>query len=248
MEKGMCSHARHTTSVNSPPNKIDICIVGTNRFSNEVLADILTSKFGFSCNFQRDIDITDTHHDRHPEKNLVFLLDCASMGSSTICDGQCRGKDFGKSNAMCICFNVSPEKPLEKSALCKGIRGIIHYNQPITHFEKAVHTVLSGELWFSRNIMEQRFLEPSPPPAPHKIEGTVLTRREIEILTLLSWGMSNMDIANKLFISQHTVKTHIYNLFKKIDVPNRFKATQWLTSNQHTLPCPSSGAIHPIRD
>ena len=51
--------------------------------------------------------------------------------------------------------------------------------------------------------------------------------REIEILGLISTGATNADIADKLIISQHTVKTHIYNIFQKIGVPNRLQAALW---------------------
>jgi DNA-binding NarL/FixJ family response regulator len=42
-----------------------------------------------------------------------------------------------------------------------------------------------------------------------------LTKRELEIINLIDKGFSNKDISNKLFISSHTVKTHIMNIFKK---------------------------------
>jgi len=58
-----------------------------------------------------------------------------------------------------------------------------------------------------------------------------LTPREIEILSLVAIGAKNEEIAEKLFISSNTVKTHIYNIFKKIDVPNRLQAALWAAKN-----------------
>lgn len=40
-------------------------------------------------------------------------------------------------------------------------------------------------------------------------------------------GASNIDIANALFVSENTVKTHLYNVFKKINVKNRLQAMMW---------------------
>ncbi|MFS0726833.1 response regulator [Paenibacillus sp. 1P07SE] len=51
-----------------------------------------------------------------------------------------------------------------------------------------------------------------------------LTRREVEVLRLISEGLSNKEIAQRLFIIEGTVKNHIANLFGKLDVKNRVQA------------------------
>jgi NarL family two-component system response regulator LiaR len=53
-----------------------------------------------------------------------------------------------------------------------------------------------------------------------------LSRRELEILSLLAQGLSNQEIATKLFVSLSTVKTHIQNLFEKLDVKRRLQAVE----------------------
>ncbi len=51
-----------------------------------------------------------------------------------------------------------------------------------------------------------------------------LTEREYEVLCLLHEGLSNKEVANKLFISENTVKTHVSNLFVKLDARRRTQA------------------------
>ena len=60
----------------------------------------------------------------------------------------------------------------------------------------------------------------APPP------NTVLTRREIEILPLLAQGLSNRKIAARLCIAPVTVKTHLQNIYKKLNTRNRFEAVK----------------------
>ena len=59
----------------------------------------------------------------------------------------------------------------------------------------------------------------------------VLTPREIEILSVLASGVKNEEIASKLYISPHTVKTHLYAIYRKINVSNRLQAVLWASEN-----------------
>ena len=58
-----------------------------------------------------------------------------------------------------------------------------------------------------------------------------LTQRQIQILALIAVGATNDDISDKLCISPHTVKNHLYRIFKKINVPNRVQAALWAAGN-----------------
>ena len=60
-----------------------------------------------------------------------------------------------------------------------------------------------------------------------KVSSNGLTKREKEILDKIASGNSNKDIADELYISLHTVKMHIYNIFRKIDVSSRTQAALW---------------------
>ena len=64
-----------------------------------------------------------------------------------------------------------------------------------------------------------------------KKDASVLTKREVEILKMVAIGAKNEVIADDLCISPNTVKTHIYNIFKKINVPNRLQAALWVAKN-----------------
>jgi DNA-binding NarL/FixJ family response regulator len=62
------------------------------------------------------------------------------------------------------------------------------------------------------------------PPSP---ERGPLTRRELEILALAAQGDSNATIGRKLWVTQQTVKFHLSNIYRKLEVSNRTEAARW---------------------
>jgi DNA-binding CsgD family transcriptional regulator len=58
-----------------------------------------------------------------------------------------------------------------------------------------------------------------------------LTRRELEILTLVAEGRSNSQVAQVLWVTEQTVKFHLSNIYRKLDVSNRTEASRWAMVN-----------------
>jgi DNA-binding NarL/FixJ family response regulator len=104
-----------------------------------------------------------------------------------------------------------------RSALKAGARGFIPKN--VTHEELtfAIQSILKGQTYLSPSITSSLVTKPG-------VDGQltnplqVLTKREVEILTLLSQGKRNRDIAKMLHISIRTVDTHRSNILKKLKV------------------------------
>jgi NarL family two-component system response regulator LiaR len=72
------------------------------------------------------------------------------------------------------------------------------------------------------NVPQPAFSEPDQ----QEIEKRGISARELEVLQLIANGLSNQEIADKLFVSLNTVKTHTSNLFIKLDVSRRTQAIQ----------------------
>ncbi len=65
------------------------------------------------------------------------------------------------------------------------------------------------------------------PAGPKSVSVDVLTERELSILRLVAEGLSNLDIANRLFVTEQTVKFHLSNIYRKLGVANRTEATRY---------------------
>lgn len=110
------------------------------------------------------------------------------------------------------------------------IKGIFHKDDDRTLLVKGIRSICGGHFWFSREHLNH-LANKRKAPRSSKSESFSLTSRELEILQYITEGMSNQDIADRLFLSPHTIKTHIYNLYKKIDVKSRLQAIQWASEH-----------------
>lgn len=110
--------------------------------------------------------------------------------------------------------------------LNRGIHGCLSRKATSKDLIKAIYKVNSGELWPGRKTISKlaNVVYNSP-----MIKAKKLSRREEEIAMLISQGLSNKEIAQKLCISEKTVKYHITSIFKKMEVKSRLKiALQFL--------------------
>jgi len=92
----------------------------------------------------------------------------------------------------------------------------------------AVRSVGRGGTWLQREMTGKLFEEFTRlARARREAPDRLLTAREVEVLSLLAQGHRNAQIADKLFISERTVKVHITNLFRKLGLSDRVQATRY---------------------
>lgn len=93
-----------------------------------------------------------------------------------------------------------------------GAKGYLLKNSSLTEIDKALQAVLAGkEYWLGKDSIRESIHEHNQP---------MLTRREIEVLKLIAEGLTNQEIADKLFVSASTVDSHRKNLISKLLAKN----------------------------
>ena len=110
------------------------------------------------------------------------------------------------------------------------INGVFYSMEDQERVVNGLQGVLRGECYFTQKLASY-LITHSGNYRYNSTESALLTHREKEILNKLRIGASNNEIARSLFISENTVKTHLYNLFKKIAVKNRTQAVSWANDN-----------------
>lgn len=109
-----------------------------------------------------------------------------------------------------------------------GVDGYVLKDSELAVLRKAIFTVYEGNTFIQPSLaplLKQNLEEENV----GNEEG--LTKREMEVLQLIAEGMYNKEIANALVISEKTVKNHVSNIFKKIDVSDRTQAAVYAIRN-----------------
>jgi DNA-binding NarL/FixJ family response regulator len=118
-------------------------------------------------------------------------------------------------DAAILIFTAYSERSLLSRGLESGAKGYILKEAPHETLLRAIEKVAGGETYVDPALMPAFFT---------KDREDMLTGREREILKLLADGMSNADVAGRLFISQETVKSHVRHILAKLEADTRTHA------------------------
>jgi DNA-binding NarL/FixJ family response regulator len=124
------------------------------------------------------------------------------------------------------------------AALEAGARGYLTKDATAAEIQRAIQTVYAGEALLDPSVQRrliERALAPSSTPsaaaAPSGAYPDGLTQREAEVLREIAAGLSNREIAERLVISEATVKTHVNNIFSKANLRDRAQAVVYALHN-----------------
>ena len=213
-----------------------IYVIGEKNLHNELLTSYLSQEFKVPC-------VLDTEIERVQRDNKLDEVDKKLVLFDTW--GKNLNRLFLEFNGVMkqlfpyiflTLFNLEYDTGFEIEAIRYGIKGFFYIHDSLELFVKGVQSMLNGELWVSRELLTECImgeLKPSPPSGLRagNHSPNILSRREMEILGMVAVGAKNREIANKLCISPHTVKTHLYNIYKKIHVGDRLQAVLWAAKN-----------------
>lgn len=135
-----------------------------------------------------------------------------------------------KLNIKVLILTVHNEVEYLLKAVDIGVDGYLLKDSESAELKKAINAVLNGESYIQHSLipaLNSRLIARDI----DKDRINALTKRELEVLIQVSNGMFNKEIATFLNISERTVKNHISNIFKKIDVSDRTQAAVFAIKN-----------------
>lgn len=125
-----------------------------------------------------------------------------------------------------LVFDMRVDPQLTVKALRAGASGLIHAGMRPEEIVRAVRLASAGEIVVSQTTVSKELLENVVSENPPDLGA--LTPRQREILELVSEGLSNAQIAERLFLTESTIKQHLYAAYKLLDVRNRIQAAKLL--------------------
>jgi DNA-binding NarL/FixJ family response regulator len=206
--------------------KARVYVIGPRSLQNELLSYVLEKEIGTKIHI---VDQLSSLPAADGSQMRMLLIDAARMAPRRVFL-ELKNSDLGDSYLASL-FNLKHGLGIELEALRHRVRGFFYENESLDRLLKGVKLVLGGETWLSREILVEAALNGKGKSLATAHGKASLSPREVEILAMIASGASNKMISEKLFISENTVKTHLYSIFKKIDVPNRLQAALWAANN-----------------
>lgn len=207
-----------------------IVILGPKNLQNELLAFVLEKETGASSRIAETFQAIQVASESRVNKRLI-LVDCSGrIVKRTVEELQSIRADSTPEPTFAL-FSLQHGRGIEQDALQRGIKGFFYQNENLQLILRGIKALFNGEIWLSREVLAECVAHSTRRRVPIIQNEAGLSSRELEILALISIGASNEEISDKLCISPHTVKTHLYHIFKKIHVPSRLQAALWAAKN-----------------
>lgn len=158
----------------------------------------------------------------------IILLDLNSLSRQRSLDAIPQVMSTAKAGLLLLTDEDDPEVNL--NAIRMGGMGIVNKKEPAEVLLKAIERIHAGEVWINRAMMARVIggMRHSNYPQtinddPEATKIASITDREREVVTLIGQGLRNKQIAERLFISEITVRHHLTSIFDKVGVSDRFE-------------------------
>jgi DNA-binding NarL/FixJ family response regulator len=156
----------------------------------------------------------------HPDMVLLDLHMPEVDGLQALDQIRARDKEI-----KVVMLSASNEPTAIQSALARGANGFILKSVNPVDLPSALRQIHDGTV-FHAGVQ-------GGPPAASAADAAGLTEREITLVRALARGLSNKQISEELWITEQTVKFHLSNIYRKLDVANRTGAVRW--AHEHGL-------------
>jgi len=139
-------------------------------------------------------------------------------------------------NARVIIMISNDERDKAVRAVRLGARGILFKDADPTLLAKSIRKVYAGEVWIDNPILSQALesllTRPTASSAPAESHDSKLSNREMEVVRCVAMGLRNKEVADKLGVTEATVKNHLTSVYAKLGVNDRLELILYAIHNK----------------
>ena len=232
--------SENSTGTNGPsgsgtPSKIRIVVADDHPIFRDGLCRLLALEEDFEvvAQAQDGRQVLDVLQQHEPD---ILLLDLKMPGLDGLATLQ--RLQIAKNKTRVIVLTASDDKNEFVQAMKLGTSGIVLKQTATELLIKSIRKVHAGEIWLDSHTtaavirqfvandeapVQQHSSSLPPAPVARERERSPLSQREREIVALVAQGFKNKEMAEKMFISEQTVKNHLHNIFDKLGVSDRLE-------------------------
>jgi DNA-binding NarL/FixJ family response regulator len=130
-----------------------------------------------------------------------------------------------------VVFTGTMDERRALDCLRLGVSGVVLKEAPSEKLLQALRRVAAGELWLEKQSYSQAMSLMLRRENTNRYLATLLTHRELDILVLTAQGMRNREIAQRLVITEGTVKMHLHHIFEKLGLQGRAELIRYAHQN-----------------
>jgi DNA-binding NarL/FixJ family response regulator len=131
-----------------------------------------------------------------------------------------------------VLFTAALSEDELAEAVRLGVRGLVLKEMSPRLLIQCIRQVHAGELWLEKRSVSVALERLLRDEASRNDAAKLLTPRELDIVKLVAIGLRNSEIAERLFISEGTVKVHLHNIYQKIGVDSRTRLARYAQTNR----------------
>ena len=204
---------------------VRVLVADSSRIHTHLLADVLkrdpglevvpydsdsTSLVAAVVGLSTDVLVISANLDEQPLRGLEIVRDLRAAGRSV---------------RSIVLMDSSKDETI-LSAFRAGAKGIFSKSQPVELLCQCVRCVHEGQVWASSRDMSLAVDALASAPTVRAVNAhglSLLSKRELQVVRCLAEGLSNREIAERLKLSQHTIKNHLFRVFDKLGVSSRIE-------------------------
>lgn len=220
--------------------KIRVLIADSSRIHTQLLAEALKRDVEFevvpfdsgsgrlvsaTAGLDTDVLVISSNLDERQSRGFEVLRDLRALRPET--------------RAVVLIDTLNDEMVL--SAFRAGARGIFGKSQPVDVLCRCIKAVHQGQIWANSREMSLAVEALANAPTVRTVDArglSLLSKREIQVVHCLAEGLGNREIADRLKLSQHTVKNHLFRIFDKLGVSSRMELLSMTLSQPEMAPPP----------